>query len=861
MMETDELEQLERLEKVLEALPGKLEKNAYDYEAYTEWIRLLHQIGDISSIRVAMERMHTVLAIPEELWVQWIEAEWTDAGQADNAGFKNTDNVKHMAHVYDLATAEYLSIDMWQRYIDYTKHLESDAEFRATGEAAFGSARFYLDTVLKAYAATRWHYTESQQIWRQLKDAYEQAIALAGEDAAELVEHLQQKFLERLSQAHAGLDETFASYSEFITQHKNDNYETELVQANQIVGATREQCAKRDKFETELAATDGAWPVFAAYTDSMQRDKSVDAAEVVTVYERAARQFYYSASVWDEYIAYVLDGPRDEAQALVVATRARTNCPWSGKVWGHVISITYAVSGKQDAVAVYYQAVAAHVLDHSMAEFSLTAMALIDIARLDFQLAGGDKTARIGELVATCTSCIDAAYALVVETADPMLRLERCIAHITSVLANDVEAARGLWTRVCRARRTSAEAWAQAAEFEATHGAVANARSLFRQAAQRKLDNPARLFDAWIVFEHSVGNLTTIRSAEHVVITQTNLIQRRAEREAAQIPEPEPELESVAEQAPSRAQKRRRGKHRREEHGDEEVQAMDVVPEQTGAGETVPSENVQPKEDEKEVQAKRAKDKQVDESGDNKTKTTVFVSNLPFAVSQTEIAEFLGSPVQVKSVTMLTNQQGAFRGQARVEMASPIAFMGALAKNGTKLQKRAILVQEFAKPADRPHRPHHPPPGGESVRVVGFAKATTDDYIAGLARPAGDIVDVHRTAQGDKIFLTMQSVTAALKAVELLDGYMTDGKKLKASVAHSRPVMQGKSDVPTTSLVPRKAARRPAKKLAAPAIPAAQREAEDAAMDDPAAGATTTATGAAGAAGKSNDDFRRMFLK
>ncbi|ORX74709.1 hypothetical protein DL89DRAFT_21713 [Linderina pennispora] len=150
----------------MEALPGKLETNPYDYEAYTEWIRLLSQVGDIDSVRGAMERMHTVLAIPSDLWTMWIEKELNEAADADNAGFKTADSVKQIVHVFELATAEYLSLDMWQRYIDYARLQASDSEYRAAAEAAFESANFYLDTLQKAYAATCAHYSQSQAIWK-----------------------------------------------------------------------------------------------------------------------------------------------------------------------------------------------------------------------------------------------------------------------------------------------------------------------------------------------------------------------------------------------------------------------------------------------------------------------------------------------------------------------------------------------------------------------------------------------------------------------------------------------------------------------------------------------------------------------
>ncbi|ORX74710.1 hypothetical protein DL89DRAFT_254501 [Linderina pennispora] len=172
--------------------------------------------------------------------------------------------------------------------------------------------------------------------------------------------------------------------------------------------------------------------------------------------------------------------PRTKPLALDLANKGRSNCPWSGKLWAHAISTTYSVSGKHEALNVYYYAMSTHALEYSMAEYSLAAIALIDMARLEFQLNRGTSSA---DLLSTCTSCITTAYSLPIETADPMLRLERYSLFVTAAIAKDIEATRGLWTKVCRARRSSAEAWVLAADFETAHGSVANARSLYRQGA------------------------------------------------------------------------------------------------------------------------------------------------------------------------------------------------------------------------------------------------------------------------------------------------------------------------------------------------------------------------------------------
>jgi len=74
----------------------------------------------------------------------------------------------------------------------------------------------------------------------------------------------------------------------------------------------------------------------------------------------------------------------------------------------------------------------------------------------------------------------------------------------------------------------------------------------------------------------------------------------------------------------------------------------------------------------------------------------LYVGNLPFSVTETELRELFGRHGSVDSVNVITDREtGRPRGFAFVEMSEPSAATDAIrALDGTKLGGRALKVNE-----------------------------------------------------------------------------------------------------------------------------------------------------------------------
>ncbi|KAJ2787336.1 Splicing factor [Coemansia interrupta] len=498
-----------------------------------QWIELLRPVGDVESLRSARTYMQRYVAVPEDVWTGWIDDE-----KRRPEAFCDPKTVRYIMDLFDEMVGECVSVTAWQKYLDFVREVErkdQDANVRSASESAFGTSEYLPSVLQRAVAATEFDYRQSQALWIQYKDYLEHNIDRCnvgdgnddndGDDGNRRapINLLQSVFLERLGQAHAELESTFSMYSQFITKYMNASYEQQMVHASGIVSGTRQACRKRDESEAALDRSGHSWSSFSAYIDMLKRDKMASRRETLMLYERAIVHHRYSAEVWDEYIAYTSrcmpetdPAPDSQPSGLSVALRAAKCCPWSGKIWAQLVYATFSQHGYEAASAVYDQAVSTHAVTYSMAEFSQIATALVNIARqrsLSQEKPQFDNE-KSQELLDVCKACLSTAYALPLDTADPMLRLERYCTGIVADMARSTEAARKMWMDICSSRKVCAEAWVLFAEFEQTHGSVEGARNIYRRASQRRLDNLERVFSAWTAFEHLYGDTQTMWTAK-----------------------------------------------------------------------------------------------------------------------------------------------------------------------------------------------------------------------------------------------------------------------------------------------------------------------------------------------------------
>ncbi|KAI8357892.1 hypothetical protein EDC96DRAFT_445862 [Choanephora cucurbitarum] len=92
---------------------------------------------------------------------------------------------------------------------------------------------------------------------------------------------------------------------------------------------------------------------------------------------------------------------------------------------------------------------------------------------------------------------------------------------------DDAEKARELWEDVVERQGLNTEAWIQLILFERDQENYERCATLFKQAIQKKIDNPARLIDVWNTIEHEVGTLASFEESLVRINRKTKQLSRQ----------------------------------------------------------------------------------------------------------------------------------------------------------------------------------------------------------------------------------------------------------------------------------------------------------------------------------------------
>ena len=174
--------------------------------------------------------------------------------------------------------------------------------------------------------------------------------------------------------------------------------------------------------------------------------------------------------------------------------------------------------------------------------------------------------------------------------------------------------------------------WVAAADFEARRGQYDRARELYIEGAERRLDYPEYLFDAWRNFEHQYGSLETLETATDAIRRLMVGVATRRQKEYA-----EAQAAALAQAQPAQAAPA--------------PDAMDVdapVASTSTGGQKRAAEDQSPEADRT---GKRAKTEHVakTELKRDRENSTVLISRLPAGTTEADLKKFF---VDVRSVCL-----------------------------------------------------------------------------------------------------------------------------------------------------------------------------------------------------------------
>lgn len=305
----------------------------------------------LKDLRAARERMDELFAMGEDLWAEWIQDESMLAHSAN-------ERIAVMELCQRSVEEEFGSTKLWHIYGEWVLYLYSSAvdesgagswteEDRLIGREVF-SWQSVLDVWQRAAEATRWRINNSHLVWDRLLEFCSQDLARA--PAQEKTNNLRGLYDLRLQTPHATWDQTFQTFSGFISTYYESKYEDIMSETVARAADVKKLYTAREEFEFRLNKAQESgdraleWTVYSEYIDweltRNRRRREFQFELANAVYQRAVLRFPTDVSLWEDYVMFLIgESMHGHASTTTIATldRGTRHCPWSGNLWSQYL--------------------------------------------------------------------------------------------------------------------------------------------------------------------------------------------------------------------------------------------------------------------------------------------------------------------------------------------------------------------------------------------------------------------------------------------------------------------------------------------------------------------------------------------
>jgi squamous cell carcinoma antigen recognized by T-cells 3 len=534
---------LARLAKVRE----NVEKYPSSYEAHLALVAELKCQQAFEDLRTARQTMQNLFPLPPTVWLEWIH---------DEAALAVSDeDQKNVVNLFDMATQDYMSIEVW---IDYATFIEQSVQ-DFSDEASLAPVRAVYE---RALAIAGHDMANGTSLWTAYR-LFETRV-LSKSPTNEQLDRVRQVYVRQLSVPLCGMEKQLQQYREW-EQRAGGMIATSVRQAYNTahqVQQTRQSWEDRvSGFASAEAGVITAealetWKAYIAY--ETEHSRKGDPGRIVVLYERAVAQGFLSVELWLGFTNFLLVHQQHKVQQLrATFTRGTRNCPWSAQLWkGRLLAMEncgITVGDIRDTL----DAALSLQLEASIAYVQLC-LTFAGIVRRSHNIGQGIFRARLNEHLAkrrknsdrkaddsqadfAAVSCslmqppsndVHDALVAVYRKAQEYLKyyfakpknndvaiflaVFQPWADMEARIFGDMERARELYETVLTHFSRSLEVWRPYIQVERDFGDIAYVSVLYKRAAARlKLDwNLQQFCYEWIEFESQCGKLDSLLFAQ-----------------------------------------------------------------------------------------------------------------------------------------------------------------------------------------------------------------------------------------------------------------------------------------------------------------------------------------------------------
>ncbi|KAF8120579.1 hypothetical protein EV363DRAFT_1474306, partial [Boletus edulis] len=750
----------------------ELSVNSFDINLHVQHINLARTLDMEPQVLVAQEMAASYLAVGDDVWLPLIEA------KNSSANLENPADVLELSELYTRAEADYLSIPILQKHIEFLvdRHayftvLEVPPEELADHFSTAWTRKAISEVVSKGTG----HLTRSRYLWELQRDwELEMIEAASPAERPELVQHVEELYLTRLQQPHAGYEDTYQSYSSFTTTYKPaTEYESLLISASKLRSHAVKVYERREPSELSLTSFDA----YMQYLVAERKGKFPDVFIVRGLFERTIAEAaklriagegnaeQTLRTLWVGYIDFLRMQGIDESDLERTIKRATRSVPASGEVWARYIRYLErrAEANPEDSTDVS-ESLSADAYQRALSTNLFTKTNPVgpdldpdQIVPLVLARAGAEK--RVIEdgrgdenALSTLVNIVEDGLVMVRQASkagDPRLRLERFLSELYLSLADVADAAIAVWASAAAHYKSSWAVWVAYTDVLIRTYQHDAARSRFQDVSTKNLDYPEALWDAWLSFEHAHGSVASLEEA------LARIERARTQVEARRIREAQKAYEAAAQYAV-------------EQHASASVTSVPAnvnQEEKPAAPSDVdgPTTSTQP-------QGKRKASEEPEFDGGTKKKVrmepptaplkrdrencTVFVADLPSGTTEEQLKALFKDCGEIREIK-ITNMPETL--VATVEFVARESVPAALTKDKKRIDGTEVNVHLA---------------WCSTLYVTNFPEKTDDAAIRDLLRQYGLIFDVRWPSKKFKAtrrfcYVQFTSPASAEKALEL----------------------------------------------------------------------------------------------
>ncbi|MCJ1381882.1 Splicing factor [Xylographa soralifera] len=788
---------------------GYLSENPYAYESHVQLVSLLHRglvnhvypsnkdsatpYGDphtytlLPDLQTATEAMDARFALGEDLWAERMQAQkWLAVTLEDCLGVMETGQ--------KAVSEETGSTKLWLLYGDWMLLLYNMAhrsnkyfvpmdvatdkssswseEDKLVAAEAFGKKQI-LDIWHQAAEDTKFRINDSHLIWDRYMDLLLQDLSQS--KSREAVPSIKEQFVARLQTPHATWDQTFQTFSTFISTYDNALYEVTMVAVNRESANARQKYEAREIFEIKLQrAIDNLdksteWTATTEYLDwerSQSRRNKVSSFEPAnSLYQRAILRFSTDTSLWEDYSMFLVDESEHQHHSIAMLPlleRACRHCPWSGTLWSMYLQEAECEHRPfTDIGEIKHKATSTGLLDAGGMEEVLKVLTAWCgfLRRRAFQQDSTDEELDVAEV--GIRSAIEDMETLGRQKygndykGDPQYRLERIYIKYLSQ-SHNWQAARDTWKSLISRHGDSYEFWLRYYNWEmltwGKHSPVDNrvpdevpheATKVLRQAVRRQhLDWPEKVMDTFLHHCEDHESVVELQLAVNQTRKAMKSVTKRREAEALEAAElAKQQQQSMLSAEYATQNTLPNGKRKRDGAETDENSAK------KSRADIIETQEITMEEQNISTQPALKRDRE---------NSTVIVKNLPFETTEKRVRHYFRDCGTINSLKIISDD-GGNSSTATIEFDSKEDVLTAQTKDMKLFEGKEIEVQVGT---------------GSTLYVTNFPPIADESYIRDLFGKYGDIVSVRfPSLKYDKrrrfCYVQFKSSTQAQAATEL----------------------------------------------------------------------------------------------